>query len=119
MIENSKEKALEICKVLYDKKAFDIEAIPVGEKTVIADWFVICSGTVVNQVRALCDEMEEKAKDIGLNLIRKEGYDAGRWIVLDFGDILVHIFHQEERQYYNIERLWDTEGNSIKYPDKE
>ena len=81
----------------------------------IADWFVICSGRAVPQIKALCDDLEEKAEQIGLDLRRKEGYDAGRWIVLDYADILVHIFHPEERQYYNIERLWDTEDTAVAY----
>ena len=107
------EQVEALCAALYDKKAQDIVAIHVGDKTIIADWFVICSGRAVPQVKALCDELEEKAALAGLALRRREGYDAGRWIVLDYTDVLVHIFHPEERRYYNIERLWDTEGLSL------
>ena len=115
MNDNTREQVLELCRVLYDKKGMDIVAIDVADKTIIADWFVICSGRAVPQIKALCDDLEEKAEQIGLDLRRKEGYDAGRWIVLDYADILVHIFHPEERQYYNMERLWDTEDTAVAY----
>ena len=115
MIDKLDPKVKDICEVLYNKKAQDIVAIPVGEKTIVADWFIICSGSVPNQVRMLCDELEEKAKETGLEIIRKEGYDAGKWIVLDYGDILVHIFQQDERQYYNMEHLWDTDDSAVWY----
>ena len=115
---DTKEKVLELCKILYDKKATDIEAIQVGEATIVADWFIICSGNVVNQVKALCDEVEEKSESVGCKLIRKDGYEAGKWVVLDFGDILVHIFQKEEREYYNIDHLWSAKANTIFYPEK-
>lgn len=104
--ENIKTQAMGICEMLYNKKALDIMAIHVGDKTIIADWFVVCSGRAASQVKALCDEVEEKSADLGLSIRRTEGYAQGRWIVIDFGSILVHIFHPEEREYYNMERLW-------------
>ena len=70
--------------------------------------------TNFEQVKTLCDELEDKAASLGLDLLRKEGYNEGRWIVLDFGHILVHIFHPEERQYYHLERLWE-DGAGIDY----
>ena len=111
--------ALKICEVLYNKKANDILALHIGDKTIIADWFVIASGTSITHVRALCDELEEKAKELNLEIKRKEGYEDARWIVLDFGFALVHIFHPEERAYYNIERLWEGDDNMIRYPISE
>lgn len=110
-----KEQVDLICGLLYDKKAMDIRAIHVADKTVVADWFIICSGRAVSQIKALCDELEEKQEGFGLCLRRKEGYGEGRWIVLDYGDILVHIFHPEERQYYCMERLWDEDDSAIRY----
>ena len=104
--EAIKEQALKLCEILYNKKALDIMAIHVGDKTIIADWFVICSGRATAQVKALCDEVEEKSVELGLEVRRTEGYPEGRWIVVDFGSILVHIFYPEEREYYNMERLW-------------
>ncbi|HWR22287.1 MAG TPA: ribosome silencing factor [Feifaniaceae bacterium] len=102
----AKEQVLALCKVLYDKKAQDIIAIHVEDKTIIADWFIICSGRAVPQVKAICDEVEEKAPGFDLTLRRREGYAQGRWIVLDFSNILVHMFIPDERKYYNMERLW-------------
>lgn len=109
----TKEQVLGICKVLYNKKAEDISAIYVADKTIIAEWFVICSGRSVPQVKALCEELDEKYPEMGLDLRRKEGYAEGRWIVMDFGNILVHIFHPDERKYYNMERLWIDSPESI------
>lgn len=117
MSEAIKKQVDEICETLYNKKAVDIVAIHVADKTVVADWFVIASGRVPAQVKALCDELEEKAPAFGLTLRRKEGYSEGRWIVLDYADILVHLFFPEERQYYNMERLWDEHGDAIRYSD--
>ena len=113
MDAKTKEQVLGICKVLYNKKAEDIYAIYVADKTIIAEWFVICSGRSVPQVKALCEELDEKYPEMGLDLRRKEGYAEGRWIVMDFGNILVHIFHPDERKYYNMERLWIDSPESI------
>ena len=108
---------LRLLRILDDKKASDIIAIDVADKTIVADWFVICSGASVLQVKAICDEVLDKYEEIGLTLRRKEGYTEGRWIVLDFGYVLLHIFYPEEREYYNIERLWtDGAAEVIKYP---
>lgn len=106
-----------IAKLLVDKKAQEVCAIHVADKTVIADWFIICSGRVPSQTKALSDEIEDREKDIGLTRRRREGYADGRWIVLDYADILVHIFLPEERQYYNMERLWDEHDEAIRYGD--
>lgn len=111
-----KTQVLDICSVLDNKKAEDIIAVHVGDKTIIADWFVIASGRSTTQVKALCDELEEKAAEKGMIARRKEGYQEGRWIVVDFGTVLVHIFHPEEREYYKLERLWvDDPQNCINY----
>lgn len=107
-----------ICEILYNKKALDIVAIHVADKTIIADWFVICSGRAVSQVKALSEELDEKTPALGLTLRRSEGYTEGKWIVLDYADILVHIFYPEERKYYNMERLWDEGGGAIRYSEQ-
>lgn len=104
--QEGREQVLALCEILYNKKAQDIIAIRVADKTIIADWFIICSGRAVPQVKALCDEVEEKADTLNLTLRRKEGYSEGRWIVLDYASILVHLFIPDERKYYNMERLW-------------
>lgn len=108
------EQVLKLCEFLNDKKAMDVVAIHVGDKTIVADWFLIASGRAVPQVKALCDELEQKAVSIGMIAKRKEGYAEGRWIVLDYGFVLVHIFHHEERAFYNMERLWQDGDNVIK-----
>ncbi|MBR0426408.1 MAG: ribosome silencing factor [Clostridia bacterium] len=106
-----------LCEILYDKKADDIVAIHVGDRTIVADWFLIASGRNVPHVKALCDEIEDRAAEAGMLVKRKEGYEQGRWIVLDFGFVLVHLFHPEERAYYNMERLWEEDGSVIRYPE--
>ena len=111
-----REQVLALCEVLDNKKALDILAVNVADKTIIADWFILASGRSTTQVKALCDELEEKAAERGLIARRKEGYQEGRWIVVDFGTILVHLFHPEEREYYNLERLWvDDPQHCINY----
>ena len=115
MNEAIKQKALSVCEVLYNKKAQDIVAIHVADNTIVADWFIICSGRAVQQVKALADEVDAKSAELGLTLRRSEGYGEGKWIVLDFADILVHIFYPEERKYYNMERLWDESDRAIRY----
>ena len=111
-----REQVLALCEVLDNKKALDILAVNVADKTIIAEWFIIASGRSTTQVKALCDELEEKAAERGLIARRKEGYQEGRWIVVDFGTILVHLFHPEEREYYNLERLWvDDPQHCINY----
>jgi len=110
------DTALKLCEFLYDKKAEDIVALHVADKTIIADWFVVASGRAAVQLRAMADDLEEKAPDLGLKLLRKEGYSGGRWIVLDFASILIHLFHPEERAFYNMERLWEDGENCLRYP---
>jgi len=113
---NTKDQVLALCEMLYNKKAQDIVAINVSDKTIIADWFVICSGRVQAQTKALCDEVEEHAHELGLMVRRQDGYSDARWIVTDFGHILLHIFLPDERKYYNMERLWiDGSNNAILY----
>lgn len=117
MNESIKQKALAVCEVLYNKKAQDIVAIHVADKTIVADWFIICSGRATQQVKSLADEVDHKALELGLTLRRSQGYGDAKWIVLDFADILVHIFYPEERKYYNMERLWDEDDSAIRYSE--
>ena len=100
------EQAEALKTLLDDKKAEDTRLLHVADRTIIADYFIICSGRSSTHVKALADEVEDSMKDLGLELLRIEGYNEGRWIVMDFASILVHIFCPDERQYYNMERLW-------------
>ena len=113
MTRYGEERVRQMMQILSDKKAQDVVAIHVADQTIVADWFIVASGRVVQQVKALCDEIQEKTGALGMSPLRVEGYQQGRWIVLDYGDILVHLFHHEERAYYNMERLWDDGGNVI------
>lgn len=92
--------------ILNDKKAKNIEIIDISDVSVLADYFLICSGTSNTHIRALADELDFKMEETGYNLLHKEGYDSARWILLDFGEVVVHIFHEEDRSFYSLERLW-------------
>ena len=107
-----------IAKVLDDKKALDIRALRVGHLTVITDYMLIASGRNILQTKALAEDVEDKMAELGVPLRSREGNQEGRWIVLDFGDLLVHLFHPEERTYYNLERLWDDGQNVITYTEE-
>ena len=113
------EEALSFAKALTVKKAEDITLIDVSELTIIADYFIIASGRSTTQVKSICDEMIVEMEKLNFKPIRKEGYNAGRWIVVDYGDFLIHIFHKEEREFYNIERLWVNNDNKLDYAASE
>ena len=81
-------------------------AISVGELFPLADAFLVVSGSVERNVQAISDAIEEALNVAGVRTIRREGREAGRWVLLDFGDLIVHVFHQEERDFYQLERLW-------------
>lgn len=104
--------------ILDDKKAKDIEIIDISDVSILADYFIICSGTSNTHIRALADELEFKMEEAGYNLLHKEGYDSARWILLDFGDVVVHIFHEEDRSFYSLERLW-ADGKFLTPDDRE
>ncbi|MDD3242158.1 MAG: ribosome silencing factor [Eubacteriales bacterium] len=108
MDNNARVLADRMAEALDEKKGRDIEVMDIASLTTIADAFVLCSGRTPVQVRALSDAVEEKLAEQGVRPINKEGYTAGRWIVLDYGAVVAHIFHQEDREFYNLERLWQT-----------
>lgn len=105
-----------IAEALYQKKAQNIVALDVSEMTVITDVMVIASGRSAIQVKTLADEVEERMSEVGVEPRRKEGQQDGRWIVLDYGDMLVHVFHMEEREFYRLDQLWDNGANRIALP---
>ena len=112
---NEVEKKLEIIiDACEDKQGFDIKAINIGKNSSIADYFLIVSGNSSTQVQSIADGVDEKMSKAGYEDIGKEGYRSGRWILLDFSDIIVHVFHKEERDYYNLERLWNEEQDQDK-----
>ena len=107
---------LTAAKALYDKKAQDIVALDVTKLTVITDVMLIASGRNVLQIKALADEVEDKLAEAGATLLRKDGHQDARWIVLDYGTVLVHLFHTQEREFYRLDRLWEHDGNLITLP---
>ena len=114
----SKELAQAICLALSAKKAKDIATVYVREKSSLCDYFVIASGTSSTQVRAMSEYVEEQMeKQFSLSPVREEGMRDGRWSVLDYGDVIVHIMQDETRLFYHLERLWADGGNLEKYED--
>mgnify|MGYP002521614431 CR=1 FL=1 len=97
----------QIIKVLEDKKAIDIKKVDIKDKTTIADYFVIASGTSSTHIKALADNVEENLKEQGIKPVKIEGYNSGTWILMDYSDVIVHIFTEEEREHYNLEDLWE------------
>lgn len=107
MTENSIKKEAGIAVMaLEDKKAEDIRVINIETVSVIADYFIIATGTNANQIKAMADEVEEKLGRAGFMLKQKEGYEHANWVLLDFGDVIVHIFDKENRFFYDLERIW-------------
>jgi ribosome-associated protein len=89
-----------------DKLATDILAFDVSEQLAITDAFLLASGANDRQVRAIVEEVEDKLRELGAKPIRREGHRDGRWVLLDYGDVVIHVQHTEERQFYALERLW-------------
>ena len=112
-----KALASRIAEILDSKGATDIQLLEVGHMTSITDFFVVASGRNVQNVHTLAEDVEDKLAEEGITPRRKEGKNGARWIVLDYAQVIVHIFHPEERQYYNIERLWQDGSNQEPYPE--
>lgn len=109
-------KVLEMTKLaldaLEDKKAEEIRVIDISEVSVVADVFMIAGGNNHSQIQALCNNVEEKLGRAGFHVKQIEGYDTANWVLMDFGDLIVHIFDKENRLLYDLERLW-RDGKSI------
>ncbi len=103
---NSREMAKLAIAGLEDKKAQDIKVIDISEVSVMADYFIIASGMNHNQVQALADNVEEELHKQGVRPRQIEGYQSANWILMDFNDIIVHIFNEEDRLFYNLEKIW-------------
>ena len=100
------ELAVAAAEAAADKLADDILAFDVGDQLVITDVFVLCSASNDRQVRAVVEGIEERLRTMGAKPVRREGEREGRWVLLDFIDIIVHVQHAEERVYYSLERIW-------------
>ncbi len=106
MNENSMNMAKLVIDALEDKKAEDIKIIDISEVSVLADYFIITGGNNSSQIQALCNNVEEKLGRAGHPCRQIEGYDTANWILMDFGDVIVHIFDKENRLLYDLERIW-------------
>lgn len=104
-----------ICKMLADKQATDIKIVEISGISDIADYFIICSGRSMPQVKAIFDHLEEQMEKNGKFALRKEGYTEGRWIAVDYGDVIVHIFHKDTRDVYALDTLWNNGSNVTTY----
>ena len=104
--ERAVELALAAAQAAADKLAQDILLLDVSEQLVITDVFLLASAPNDRQVKAVVDEIEERLRSLGTKPIRREGAEEGRWVLLDFGEIVIHVQHEEERIYYALERLW-------------
>ena len=104
---NREQEMLSIaCKAIDDKKALDIKVIDIREVSVIADYFVITSGSNLNQVQAMVDNVEEQLGRAGFEPKQVEGTRSSNWILMDYGDIIIHVFDEENRLFYDLERIW-------------
>lgn len=104
--DRARELAVAAAEAAADKLADDILAFDVGEQLAITDAFVLCSASNDRQVHAIVDAVEERLRGLGAKPVRREGEREGRWILLDYVDVIVHVLHAEERVYYSLERIW-------------
>ena len=116
---NHKEMAISVADILNARMAHDIVLFDISEMTIIADCFVICSGRTALQVRALYDDLVQKMAQQGISAVRREGVQDAKWVVVDFGSVVVHIFAQQEREFYSLERLWGNGTNQIPYTSEQ
>ena len=116
-MDQAKKMAKIAFEALEDKKGENVCAIDISSVSVLADYFVIANGNSDSQVRALVDNVEEKMHKAGYELKEQEGNNSGTWVLLDYGDIIIHIFDRENRPFYNLERIWsdgkDVEMNEL------
>ena len=111
--------ARKIAQLLYDRKARDILAIKVDHLMVITDYLVLATGSSALQTHALMDHLDQELSALGVQPRRIEGQQAARWIVMDYGTVIVHIFHPEDREFYRLERLWSDGSNRLVLPFEE
>ncbi len=115
-MDQSKRMAKIACEALSEKKGEDIKVIDITGISVLADYFIIANGNSDSQINALVDNVEEKLHGAGFALRQREGQSGGSWVLLDFGDIIVHIFDRDNRLFYDLERIW-KDGTEIRAED--
>ena len=116
--KNAKEMAKIAAAALEDKKARDLKILDISDVSVLADYFIIASGSNRNQVQAMVDEVEEKLGQAGYTPKQVEGYQTANWILMDYQDIIIHVFDEENRLFYDLERIW-RDGNLVEKVDLE
>jgi ribosome-associated protein len=103
---STEEKTALISRIAMDRKAMDVVVLDMREASSITDYFLICSGGSERQVRAIADAIDEQLEPSGIASLGVEGYQEGHWILMDYGDVIVHVFSEDTREYYDLERLW-------------
>ncbi len=103
---SSREMADKVLEILNTRKAHNVKLLRVEDQTVISDYFVICSATSNTQVKSLAAEIEYKMGLCAVDPLHLDGYSEGQWTVIDYGAVMVHVFHEEARQFYKLEKLW-------------
>ena len=112
----AKEIAKNAFMFLDEKKAIDIKIIDISQISVIADYFIICGGSNSRQVQAIAENVEEKLGKMGVVPRSTEGYQSANWILLDYQDVIIHVFNQEQRLFYDLERIW-VDGKLVEIAD--
>jgi ribosome-associated protein len=116
-IDDVKDWAVLAATAAADKKAIDVVVLEVGPLLVVTDYFVICTGSTAIQVRAIADEIEDRLREqAGIKPIGREGESEGTWVLLDFADLVVHVFQPAERDFYRLENLW-SDAPRVELPD--
>ena len=102
----ARDKAIKVAKLIDNKKGIDVRVLHIGTLTTIGDYFVVATGNATTQVKAFADEVDEKMSLEGFEPKRIEGYNTANWILMDYDDVIVHLFLKETREFYALERLW-------------
>ncbi|MCC6549578.1 MAG: ribosome silencing factor [Ignavibacteriaceae bacterium] len=103
---NSEALAEKAAELMFEKKGFDVKILALKEVTTLTDYFVICSADSDTQVRAIADHVEKTLRDNSIRVLGREGYTSLNWVLLDYVDVVVHVFKKDVREFYNLERLW-------------
>ena len=115
-MEQSKLMARLAYQALDDKKGEDIQVIDISQVSVLADYFIIANGNSESQVRALVDNVEEELSKAGYEMKQRAGQGSGNWVLMDFGEIIVHVFDKENRLFYDLERIW-RDGKHVDFSE--
>lgn len=103
---NEQQQLAIVANAAVEKHAEDLIVLNMRGISIVADYFVICHGNSHKQVQAISREIKKQAEEAGINVKRMEGFDEAKWVLVDLGDIVVHVFHRDDRDYYHLERLW-------------